>query len=165
MLQPRSEYGGPYDGKGKSKGTGKGKCQFSRSCGQLGAAEPFLGAPYCDAMPAFTRTENDELEFIRYALDSLPTARILDVFAHVMGKGISKGIGMVLDEMERKSIIKGIIIKDISKGKSKGIDESKGVGQEAERGRNEEEEELTVKEEEFEVTQRSGPAAASAGAV
>ena len=45
MLQPRSKYGGPYDGKGKSKGTGKGKGQFSRSCGQLGAAEPFLGPP------------------------------------------------------------------------------------------------------------------------
>ena len=123
-----------------------------------------MGPPYCDAMPAFTRTENDELEFIRYALDSLPTARILDVFAHVMGKGISKGIGMILDEMERKSIIKGIISKDISKGKSKGIDESKGAGQEAERGRNEEEE-FTVKEEELEVIQRSDPAAASAAAV
>ena len=81
-------------------------------------------------MPAFTRTENDELEFIRYALDSLPTARILDVFVHVMGKGISKGIGMILDEMERGSIIEGIT----SKGKSNGIDESKGVGQEAEMG-------------------------------
>ena len=91
----------------------------------------------------------------------MPTARILDVFARVMGNGISKGIGMILDEMERKIIIS----KDISKGKRKGIDESKGVGQEAERGRNEEEEELTVKEEELEVTQRSDPAAASAAAV
>ena len=95
----------------------------------------------------------------------MPTARILDVFADVMGEGISKGIGIILDEMERKGIIKGIISKDISKGKSKGIDESKVVGQEAERGRNEEEEELTVKEEELEVTQRSDPAAASAAAV
>ena len=43
-------------------------------------------------------------------------------------------------------------------------DESKGVGQEAERGRNEEEE-LKVKEYELEVIQRSDPAAASAAAV
>ena len=99
-------------------------------------------------MPAFIRKENDELEFIRNGLDSLPTALILDVFAHVMSKGISKGIGMILADMERKGIFKGIISKDISKGKGReqghhqgqgdemaeACDESEGVGQEAERG-------------------------------
>ena len=47
-------------------------------------------------------SEHDQLEFIRYALDSLPTTLILDVVGRLMSKGISKGINMILDEIERR---------------------------------------------------------------
>ena len=90
-----SNYGGPYDGKGKSKGKGKGKgtsehdeFEFIRDVLRKGKGKG--------------TSEHDQLEFIRYALDSLPTALILDVFGRVMSKGISKGINMILDEIERR---------------------------------------------------------------
>lgn len=102
-----SNYGGPYDGKGKSKGKGKGRGTSEHDQIEFIREFEFIRDVLRKGKGKGT-SEHDQIEFIRYALDSLPTALILDVLKGSAvalvrkRKGISKGVNMILDEIERR---------------------------------------------------------------